>query len=100
MVYGVKFLPEVKIDLSEAKDYYFDKGGNQLAERFKTEINSEIEYIQKFPEHYQIQYRRLRRAIVKKFPYAIFYRFENKKIIIFAILHTRQDSSLIHSRLR
>jgi hypothetical protein len=57
MAFSVKFLPEVKTDLTEAKKYYFKKGGNPLSEDFKAEINSEIEYIRKFPEHYQVQYQ-------------------------------------------
>ena len=43
MVFSVKFLPEVKTDLTKAKKYYFRKGGVSLSEDFKAEINSEID---------------------------------------------------------
>jgi hypothetical protein len=56
MGYTVKSLPEVKTDLAEAKKYYRKKGGTLLLEDFKAEINFEIDYIRKFPEHYQIKY--------------------------------------------
>lgn len=49
MVYSVKFLPEVKNDLSKAKAYYLRKGGVQLAANFKKEINSEIKYLRRYP---------------------------------------------------
>ncbi|MDT0690442.1 type II toxin-antitoxin system RelE/ParE family toxin [Salegentibacter sp. F188] len=99
MVYSVKFLPAVKHDLSEAKSYYSQKGGIQLANNFKKEVNSEIAYIKQRPEHYQVQYRNLRKALVNRFPYAIFYHVRHQEVIIFAILHTRQDSSKVLNRV-
>ncbi len=100
MIYNIKFLPEAKIDLSQAKEYYLIQGHQKLAEDFKQEINRELDYIQKSPKHYQIQYRKLRRALVKRFPYAIFYRIEEQKIIVFAVLHTKQDLGKLRSRLK
>jgi len=98
MAFSVKFLAEVKTDLTEAKKYYFKKGGNPLSEDFKAEINSEIDYIRKFPEHYQVQYQNLRRALVTKFPYAIFYQISENTLIIFAVLHTSQEYKKVHKR--
>jgi len=98
MAFSVKFLPEVKIDLAEAKKYYFKKGGTSLSEDFKAEVNSEIDYIRKFPEHYQIQYQNIRRALIAKFPYAIFYQISENTLIIFAVLHTSQEYKKVYER--
>ena len=96
----VKLLPIVHTDLRKAKKWYHDKN-ETLAEEFKIEVNKEIDYIGEHPEHYQRKYKELRQSLVTRFPYAIFYLVEEeqKRIVIFGVLHTSRDPEIVRKRI-
>lgn len=101
MSYKIKLLPIVLTDLREARKWYHQKS-EALAKEFKTEVSKEIDYIGKFPEHYQLKYRDLRQSLVTRFPYAIFYLVEEeqKRIIVFGVLHTSRNPEIIRYRIK
>lgn len=82
MAYKIKLLPVVQKNLSEAKDWYFNQGGDLLAGDFKREVNKEVDYIARFPEHYQIKYKNVRQALVNRFPYLILYRLQEETVML------------------
>jgi len=43
------------------------------------------------PESYQVAYRDVRRAVVKRFPYAVYYRVISSRVVVTAIFHVRRD---------
>lgn len=100
-MYKVKILPRAFKDLQEAKKWYNDQRDN-LGEEFKTEVNKEINYIAKNPEHYQYKYKELRQSLVTRFPYAIFYILEKERerIVIFGVLHTKRNPEIIRKRIK
>ena len=99
MSYQIKILPDAFKDLKAAKKWY-NKQRENLGEEFKTEVDKEIAYIGKNPEHYQRKYKELRQSLVTRFPYVIFYLVEEseKKVIIFGVLHTRRNPELVRRR--
>lgn len=101
MSYKIKLLPTVYSDLKEAKEWYHEKS-EQLANEFKTAVTKEIDYIGKYPEHYQQKYKELRQSLVTRFPYAIFYLIEEKQklIVIFGVLHTSRNPEIVRERIQ
>lgn len=101
MSYKIKLLPIVHTDLRKAKKWYHEKN-ETLATEFKEEVNKEIDYIGKYPEHYQRKYKELRQSLVTRFPYAIFYLVEEeqKRIVIFGILHTSRNPEIARNRTK
>ena len=99
MNYTVKILSIAKKDLEVAKKWYNDQKVG-LGEEFKTEINEEIERIGKSPEQYQIKYKDLRQAVIRRFPYVIYYLLEEEKnrVIIFGVLHTSRKQKIMQLR--
>lgn len=100
MSYQIKLLPMALKDLKEAKKWYADKS-EKIAVEFKQEVNKEIDYINQYPEHYQLRYKELRQSLVTRFPYAIFYLVEEeqKRIVIFGILHTSRNPEIARKRI-
>ena len=100
MAYTVKLLPIMLTDLQKAKKWYNEQR-KSLGEEFKEEVNKEIDYIGKHPEHYQLKYKELWQSLVARFPYAIFYLVEEKKkqVIVFGLLHTRRNPEIIRKRI-
>ena len=82
-------------DLEEAAAWY-DSRQFELGEELVGQVGSTISAVADRPESFPIAYaRRTRRALVKRFPFAVYFILEPKRIVILAILHTRRE----HKRL-
>ena len=83
----------VKYALSAARDWY-DEQRPGLGEEFLTAVRSTLTTIQHYPKIFSPSYGEVRRAIVSRFPYAVFYIVEPKRIVVLAVLHTSRDPKL------
>jgi plasmid stabilization system protein ParE len=43
-------------------------------------------------------YRDVRKALVRRFPYAIFYRVRNARVVVLAVFHSKRDPNIWKSR--
>src|SRR5436305_6618081 len=86
------FMPEVEGDLDEAYAWYegHQQGrGDDLLSR----VDACIEAIRRIPEARAFCYKHYRRALVRKFPYAVYYGYSQGTVTIYAVLHTSRDRS-------
>jgi len=92
MNYKVKLVADAKNDFAEAHMYYF-KISPKVALKFKDEVKSAIEHLEKNP-FYELRTRNFRAIPLKKFAYFIFYEVnENlKEVKIVAIFNTNRDT--------
>lgn len=51
------------------------------------------------PLQYEVRYRSVRRAVMRRFPYAIFYLFEGESIVVLAVEHQARDPEHWRQRL-
>lgn len=83
--------PEAEADLADAVRWY-DLQRPGLGAEFQLCVEEKLERIRRTPEMHAMVYRELRRASVRRFPYAILYRVvEKKKVIVVAVMHSRRD---------
>ena len=59
--------------------------------RFIAEVEDKFSILTQNPLQYQIRYKGTRWALVKHFPYAIHFIVEEEKVIVLAVLGTRDD---------
>jgi plasmid stabilization system protein ParE len=52
------------------------------------------------PQLFQFAYRNLRRAVVRRFPFAIFYQVMSDEILVVAVFHSRRDPEVLRERIR
>ena len=90
--------PEAERDLAEAHDWYESKV-TALGSEFLLAIDAALSSIQRTPELYQVVYKNLRRALIRRFPYGIFYLVEETRIVVIAVMHARRDPGTWRSRL-
>jgi len=64
--------PETEQDVDEAYSWYEDSRQG-LGEEFLTCVDASIQAICRTPELYPKIYHEFRRALVRRFPYAVFY---------------------------
>jgi plasmid stabilization system protein ParE len=82
----VHFRPEAETDVSEAAAWYESQKAG-LGAQFLDEIAITCKSISENPEMYPIVHRGSRRAIIRKFPFGVYYRVEREGIIVFAVMH-------------
>ena len=85
-----RFTPEAEKDLDEAIAWY-DERGEGLGDEVLRRIDESVELIERYPEMYPIVHRRMRRAIVRQFPYQVIYEVEPGEIVIYAVYHSARD---------
>jgi plasmid stabilization system protein ParE len=90
MEYVLAFRPEVRDELDDAYSWY-ENQQLELENDFIDCIDETLNRICLSPESYPIVYRDVRRAIVRRFPYVIYYRIISSRVIVTAIFHGRRD---------
>ena len=64
---------------------------NGFGEEFLVAVDAAFDTIEHFPEVFARVHGEVRRAIVSRFPYAVFYRVETKRVVVLAVIHTARD---------
>lgn len=91
------FRDEAFREYHEAAMWYQDKEQG-LGDAFADEVEAAIERIVRSPETWPIARGDLRRVLVHRFPYEVFYRIEASRIVIVAVLHGHRDPSVWQDR--
>jgi len=86
----INFLPEVSVDLREAYLWYEEKEPG-LGLEFMDEVQRMLQYIQEHPLMFAIVEDDIRRALIARFPYGIFYVDEQDCIAVHSILHLKRN---------
>jgi plasmid stabilization system protein ParE len=94
----VVLLPPAKRDVKKAYEWY-DEQKPGLGEVFLERVGACLKAIGRSPTAFQLVAFDARRAIVKQFPYVIFYRIEAKAIYVYSVFHTSQDPQKWMDRL-
>ena len=95
----IRFTPEADGELTEARQWYAHQREN-LDIELTEEIDEALSRIVRHPHLYPIVHRTLRRAVVRRFPFAIFYEVVADEIQIIAVFHSRRDPERWKSRGR
>jgi plasmid stabilization system protein ParE len=87
---GLTLRPEAEHDLKDAAHWY-ERQREGLGHRFLDEALDAFGRIAEQPKLFPVVHRSVRRALIRKFPFAIFYRVETDAIVVLAILHGSRD---------
>ncbi|MCY3625819.1 MAG: type II toxin-antitoxin system RelE/ParE family toxin [Candidatus Dadabacteria bacterium] len=98
MSYEIRFHEEAEMDLADSALWYeFQRSG--LGDEFLEELLLTIRSVQQHPFGFPIVHRGVRRALIKRFPFGIFYRVEPEFIVIFAVMHASRHPLRWQSRM-
>ena len=95
----VEFLSGADAELQEVFNRFEDYRDGFGAE-FMMVVDAYLARIAAFPEITPIYLESVRRQVMQRFPYGIFYEPQPTRILVTAILDLRQDEQLILRRLR
>jgi len=86
----VIFTQAARAELLDAQDWY-EAEIPGLGRRFRAEIDNTAQRIADNPRQFPVLFKNLRRARVKKFPYALFFSIEDDALIVVACFHCSRD---------
>jgi len=94
----IQVQPLAVLDVEESAIWY-EAQEIDLGLEFILEIDAAIDYAVEAPKHYEEIYFGVRRFLLKRFPYAVYFLFENNTIEIIAVLHQHQSPTTWQSRI-
>jgi toxin ParE1/3/4 len=80
---------DARLDLREAYDWY-EAARPELGKRFVRHLADTLDAISERSSSFPIVYRTARRAIIRRFPYGLFFRDRGTHLEIFAIVDLRR----------
>lgn len=98
MVYKLEFHPEAAAEFDEALAWY-ERESPGLEQDFFDEyliLENRIEYN---PREFPLVLEDIRRANFYRFPYALFFTFEDKMVFVHAIFHQSRDPKIWQERV-
>jgi toxin ParE1/3/4 len=100
MKYNVSILSEAVDDIDDAYIWY-ELRQIDLGNKFYKSLDESIHYISYNPYSCEEIYKEIRRYVIKKFPYGIYYKviFDVKEIQIIGVIHFKRSSRLVRKRL-
>ena len=91
--------PRADIDIEAAFEWY-ERERPGLGLDFVDELRAAYGRIVDGPLKYPQLRSNIRRALLKRFPYAVFFAVEGEIIVVLAVLHTSRDPAEWQRRLR
>lgn len=98
MVAELILAPEAEQDISEAYDWY-EKRRPGLGEEFLSCVDACVQRICRSPELHATVYEEYRRALVRRFPYVIFYEYADKTLTVYCVFHSSRNPGKWRERL-
>ncbi len=92
MSWAIKIIPPAQSDITEIIGWY-DEQKDNLGIAFFDALADSLNLLKVYPRLFQIRHKSIRQAPVKRFPFFIFYKIDEKLglIIILAVLHGSRD---------
>jgi plasmid stabilization system protein ParE len=87
--------PEAVTDLTDAYSWYEER----KAENFLARVTAAFDSISDAPARYALIDGACRRALVRRFPYVIFFEGDQRTVTVYAVLHASRDPEKWRSRL-
>jgi toxin ParE1/3/4 len=81
--------PKAEADLQNARSWY-ESQRTGLGDELLDEVRHAVHLLESDPERRPFYYRDFRRLLTRRFPYKLFYRVEDDRVIVFRILHAKQ----------
>jgi plasmid stabilization system protein ParE len=86
----VRFRRKAKEDILAAGRYYKSKG-TSLGPQFLERVDHVIQLIRDHPRMFPVSIGPFRRALLKQFPYALYYEIVGGTILVAAVLHQHRN---------
>lgn len=95
----VLFRRQARLEYDNAGDWY-EKELPGLGMEFQAEIQLLIQRIASTPEQFPILHSDVRKAVARRFPYCIYFRERNQRIVVLAVFHSARNPAVWQQRAK
>jgi toxin ParE1/3/4 len=99
MARSLVLVSEAETDILEAYGWYEERRRG-LGDEFLSCVDACLSGIARQPELHAVIFDQYRRALVRRFPYAVFYEATSETVIVYGVLHTARDPDKWRQRLQ
>jgi toxin ParE1/3/4 len=93
----LRFTTAAEADVDGVLSWYRERG-HDLADQFLLSLDQCLEAIQASPQAFPVVHRTIRRTLLRRFPYCVFYIVSKQEIVVLACLHGHRDPTVWKSR--
>lgn len=94
----VAYVPEVADDLNDAREWY-EKHAPGLGEDFIRMAYAAFAELGEFPAKHEVVYNRLRRILLRRFPYCVYFLVTRNLVTVYGVFHSSRDPRAIRQAL-
>jgi plasmid stabilization system protein ParE len=98
MTLRVVFRRAAKIEFEDAAAWYGEKGLG-LADEFIREIEQAIANAAAAPQRHPVVFGDIRRAVARRFPFAVYFRVRSDALVVLAVFHGRRNPAIWQRRV-
>ena len=88
--FDILIKPDAESDFLEIRDYY-ENISNELGQKFTEAFIDALLKIERNPFHCFSVGEKFRRAVIRDFPYNVYFEIEESVVVIFGIFHQHRD---------
>ncbi|HXJ91522.1 MAG TPA: type II toxin-antitoxin system RelE/ParE family toxin [Terriglobia bacterium] len=89
-MFRVIFTQAARLELIEAQDWYEGEAPG-LGRRFRQAIDALTERMSANPRQFPVVFKDVRRALLRRFPYSLFFVIEGETLLVVACFHASRD---------
>jgi len=97
MTLSVVFRPQAESEVTSARQWYEEHRAG-LGAKFADALDDVVGRIVANPSEFPAVHGEIRRAVMRQFPYGIYFRMHAQTIVIIAVMHGRRHPSRWQSR--
>jgi plasmid stabilization system protein ParE len=91
-VYSAIFTQAARAELIAAQDWYEGEASG-LGRRFRQAVDVLAKRMSENPRQFPTVYKNVRRALLRRFPYSLFFVVKDDALIVIACFHASRDPS-------
>ncbi len=90
--------PEARDEFDDGYDFY-QRQRLGKGEQFADAVQVVLDRIGRNPQLHQCVFGDVRRAVVRRFPYCVYYREEPTRVRVISVFHTSRDPAIWQARV-
>jgi plasmid stabilization system protein ParE len=95
----VIFAPLGRLEFEDAAAWYKSQQPG-LSEEFKIEVREILEQVLNAPERFRLASPSTHKAILRRFPYSVYYSIERDAINVISVFHGARNPAALRRRLK
>jgi toxin ParE1/3/4 len=97
MIAAPIFKPDAAAE-AEAAFFWYEDRSPGLGTEFMLALEACLARIQRHPDAFPIAHEGLRRALLRRFPYGVFYLSAGAQVTVYAVFHAKRDPEILTQR--